>query len=215
MSTVGPRIASRPLERAFSALPDALTSLYFLSLWLFPLLFGPHAVRNGMLLMLVEFLLLHASIFLGTTAFSPGIARAKKALRMGGFALLYALFVGAWAFTFQAWWPLLAFGWLLAIKFSGVFGRDVDNAARLQRLHATWALATLAYIGGVVLTALLWVPGLGITATVREQLDLPGSGLWVDQPQRVIAFGFLYFGALALSKWRGWALPESGMTRAG
>ena len=56
-----PSSPARLMERTFGALPDALTALYFLSLWLFPLLFGPHAVRNGMLLMLVEFLLLHAA----------------------------------------------------------------------------------------------------------------------------------------------------------
>ncbi len=208
-----PAPPARSMERAFGALPDALTALYFLSLWLFPLLFGPHAVRNGMLLMLVEFLLLHASIFLGNTAFSPGMPRAKKARRMGGFAVLYGLFVGAWAFAFQAWWPLLAFGWLLAIKFCGVFGRDADNAVRLQRLHNAWAIGALVYIGGVVLTSLLWVPRLGITPEVQAQFGLPGGGLWVEQPQKVIAFGFLYFGALALSKWRGWTLPDTGGTR--
>ena len=200
---------SRPLDRAFSALPDALTALYFLSLWLFPLLLGPHAVRNGMLLMLVEFLLLHASIFLGSTAFSPDMSRAKKAQRMGGFALLYGLFIGAWAFAFQAWWPLFAFGWLLAIKFSGVFGRDVDNAVRLQRLHNVWAIGALVYIGGMLLTTLLWLPRLGITSGVQAQLGIPGRGLWVDHPQKVIAFGVLYFGTLALVKWRDWTLPET------
>lgn len=212
-ATPRPTPPAKPMERAFSALPDALTALYFLSLWLFPLLFGVHAVRNGMLLMLVEFMLLHASVFLGNTAFSPGMPRAKKALRMGGFAVLYGAFVGAWAFAFEAWWPILAFGWLLAIKFSGVFGRDVDNAVRLQRLQSTWAIGALAYLGGVLLTTLLWVPRLGITADVQAQLGIPGSGLWVDRPQKVIAFGCLYFGVLALTKWHGWKLPDMGNTR--
>lgn len=213
MSTPSPQPASRPVERAFSAVPDALTALYFLSLWLFPLMFGQHAVRNGMLLMLVEFILLHASIFLGATAFSSDTSRSQKVKRMAGFALLYSLFVGVWAFTFQAWWPLLAFGWLLASKFSGVFGRNVDNAVRLQRLKSSWALATLIYIGGAVLTTVMWVPGLGITPAVREALELPGSGLWVERPQTVIVFGLLYFGTLAVAKWRGWTLPDSGDKR--
>ncbi len=212
MTGTTPRTAppARSMERAIAALPDALTGLYFLSLWLFPLMFGPHAVRNGMLLMLVEFLLLHASIFLGNTAFSPGMPRAKKVRRMGGFAVLYGLFIGAWALAFEAWWPLLAFAWLLAIKFSGVFGHDVDNAIRLQRLQNTWAIGTLAYVGGVLLTTLLWVPRLGITSDVQTQLGIPGNGLWVDHPQKVIAFGCLYFGTLALTKWRGWRLPDTG-----
>ena len=202
-----PRLTSP--ARFFAALPDALTALYFLSLWLFPLLFGPHAVRNGMLLMLVEFILLHASIFLGTTAFSATLSRTTRVRRMAGFALLYGLFVAAWAFAFAAWWPLLAFAWLLGTKFSAVFGRGIDNARRLQRLTSAWVIGVLAYIGCLLATVVLPVPRLGITAAVQAQLGLPGSGLWVEQPQKVIAFGLLYFGTIAWLKWKDWTLPAA------
>lgn len=203
---------ARSMDRTLAALPDAVTALYFLSLWWFPLLLGQYAVRNGMLLVLVEFLMLHASIIIGGTLLSPDIPRLTKVKRLGGFALLYGLFVGIWSFTFQAWWPLLAFGWLLAIKFSVLFGRDMDNAVRLQRLKETWAIAAAAYIVGAVLTTFLWIPALGITASVRTQLELPGGGLWVEQPQKVVVFGLLYFAALALVKWTGWTLPKTHHT---
>ena len=42
-----------------------------------------------------------------------------------------------------------------------------------------------------------------------SQLGLTGSGEWVDKPHTVVAFGALYFGVLAWSKWRDWRLAVS------
>lgn len=203
-----------PLERGVSALPDALTALYFLSLWLFPLMYGPHAMRNALLLMLVEFLLLHASVFLGHTAFSASLSRQAKLLRIGGFMLFYAVFIGLWAFVFRAWWPLLAFGWLLLSKFAGVFGREADNAERLVRMKSLWVIGAMAYLGGVFATVMLPLPQLGITEKALASFDMPVTGIWAEQPQTLAAFGLLYFGTLALVKWRGWRLPRIGATAA-
>lgn len=42
----------------------------------------------------------------------------------------------------------------------------------------------------------------------RGTLDLPCGGLWVDEPQRVLAFGFLYFGMTGIGEVLGWARNE-------
>ncbi len=39
-----------------------------------------------------------------------------------------------------------------------------------------------------------------ITSAVRADLDLPGSGIWISQPWRFFAFGFLYFTATGISE---------------
>lgn len=44
------------------------------------------------------------------------------------------------------------------------------------------------------------LPELGVTAGVQVELALPGSGLWIDEPQRVLAFGALYFGLTAVGE---------------
>ena len=49
---------------AIAALPDTVTGGVFLTLWISPFAFGQHGVRNGMLVMLVEFLLVHATVML-------------------------------------------------------------------------------------------------------------------------------------------------------
>jgi hypothetical protein len=78
-----------------------------------------------------------------------------------------------------------------------------------------WAVGAMAYLGAVFATTLLPVPELGIDAGVRAAADLPGGGLWIDEPQRVIAAGFLYFTMLGLSELADHAwLPASGLPGA-
>jgi len=50
----------------------------------------------------------------------------------------------------------------------------------------------------VFATVMLPVPALGVT---QEAIDLQGfsmEGLWIEEPFRVLAFGFLYFAAIGL-----------------
>lgn len=201
------------LVRGLSALPDAITAAGFLLLWCFPLAFGPDAVRNGILLALVEFVTIHASVMLGHFAFSAEPARTRKAASLAIFGGFYTLFVGGFALAFRAWWPVFGFGWLLAAKFAALFASPAENAARLQTMQTTWGVGAMIYIGGVLLTSMLPVPRLGISREVQALLDLPGSGLWVKQPQTLIAFGTIYFGLLSWSKWRQWRLPENTRKR--
>lgn len=56
------------------------------------------------------------------------------------------------------------------------------------------------YLAFVFVTTLLPMPKLGITPAVVDAQDLPGSGLWIDEPHRVIAFGFLYFSTWGISE---------------
>lgn len=93
---------------------------------------------------------------------------------------------------------------------------------------ATWIVPTALgaqVVGYLMLTMLLAffttlvpMPALGITPEVVAGQHLPGSGLWVDQPQRVIAFGFLYFAAVGVSELYGHAwlrrATETGTLRA-
>ena len=49
--------------------------------------------------------------------------------------------------------------------------------------------------------------GVGIAPT-RARMALPGSGLWIDEPQRPIAMGAYYFGLLALVELTDWGIPK-------
>jgi hypothetical protein len=195
------------VARALVALPDAITASVFLVLWVAPFAFGESGVRNGMLLMLVEFILIHATAMMGGTVESRE-GRGAKIRVLLGFGLLYALFIGAFAFAFREWWPVYAFLWLLLSKVQRLFGA-VDNEEARWRRHSDWALTCMLYLGGVFATLFLPLPRLGISREIQPQLGLEGSGEWVDNPHIVIAFGALYFGALAWARWRDFRFPRS------
>lgn len=200
------------LDHLVAALPDSLTALYFLSVWINPAWLGIHGVRNGMLIMLVEFILVHASGFLGARMFAEDTSRRKKLASLIAFGAFYLVFIAAWACTFRQWWPFLAFGWLLAGKFTRLAGFAVNDAGVKRRMQSDWTLGVMAYLLGVFVTILLPMPHFGITPEVVSSLDLPGSGEWVREPHRVIAFGLIYFSSLAWLKWKDYQLPATGTT---
>jgi len=194
------------VQRLVAALPDAITAGFFLLLWLVPQWLGPTALRTGLLMMLVEFILMHASGMLGGMALAnagDGRRPWKPILLFGGF---YLVFIAAWAWSFEAWWPLLALAWLVAGKLVMAW-QPLADAEKRERLQTEWGISALAYLGGVFVTLFLPLPRLGLDAGVVAAADLPGSGEWVDKPHTVVAFGLIYFSVLATSKLRGWRLP--------
>lgn len=197
-----------PRTRLLRALPDAISAGFFLAVWFAPRTMGLDTVKTGLLIMLVEFVLVHASGFLGHAVYAEGVSAARKLRTLVGFALFYGLFIGAWALAFSSWLPLVLFAWLLVGKATVALARSRPTAEHVERVRSDWALAAIAYLGGVFATVILPVPQFGITSAVRADLDLPGSGHWISHPESVIAFGALYFGFMAYAKWRDWVLPS-------
>lgn len=207
-----PRAAqSRPpserMARVLSALPDAITAGFFLLLWIVPQWLGPTALRTGLLMMLVEFILMHATGILGGMALSNAGDTHRQWKPILLFSSMYLLFIAVWAWTFRAWWPLLALAWLVAGKFALAL-QPLPDADKRDRIMSDWGISALAYLGGVFATLMLPVPRLGLTGDVVAAADLPGSGEWVDKPHTVVAFGLLYFAVLATGKLRAWRLPD-------
>lgn len=197
------------LPRKLGALPDAVSAGIFLALWLQPMHFGVHGVRNGMLVMLVEFILLHASAMLGSIVLAEGTARTTRIKGLLAFSLLYLVFIAAWCYTFRQWWPFAAFGVLLLAKAGFIIDGGTTSAQRLHQLQSGWAVSTMAYLAGAFMTVFVPLPRAGFVRVSHASLDLPGSGLWVEQPHTVMAFGTFYFGVLAIIKWRGMLLPRN------
>lgn len=195
------------LARIVAALPDAVTAGGFLILWVAPLTLGAGGVGNAMLVMMVEFVLLHAAILVPLCVAwvaSRYPSRTALTLAIVGSAAFYVLFIGALSYAFRVWWPLAAFTWTML----GKFGVAVPNAAAKRdvgsRQGAVWLVSVVAYLGLVFLTLLVPLPELGIAGASRAELDIPAgaTGGWVSNPHKVIAFGMLYFGLLAYAKWR-------------
>jgi hypothetical protein len=64
-----------------------------------------------------------------------------------------------------------------------------------------WGASAAAYVIGAIATVLLPLPALGITPDFVSSMHLSGSGEWIERPYTVLAFGTLYFGVLAWTKY--------------
>lgn len=195
------------LQGVLASIPDFALAGAFLVTWVDPYRLGPTSVQYYLLTMLLEFVIVHSAGFMGAVAFSRDHAhhRARNILGLG---LVYSLFVGAFALRFESWWPLLAFWGLSLNRMLGVLMGDAPAGRDRQYVQAGWALAVMYYLGGAFVTLWLPLPELGLNRGVVSSLELPGGGAWLDEPQRVLAFGVIYFGLTGLGEVLGWARSD-------
>jgi hypothetical protein len=149
--------------------------------------------------MLLEFIVIHSSGFMGGTALGAASA-AKRLLIILGFGLFYSLFTGAFSLAFHTSWPFFSFWILTANRMLGVVVSPVKDLKQANVVMAGWALTVAAYLGCCFLTVLVPMPRFGITPEVVQRQGLTGGGLWIDQPHTAIAFGFFYFLVVGLGE---------------
>lgn len=198
MSTTMPAVRG---ARLIGALPDAITAAACFWVWLLPFALGPGAVKTVVLMMLMEFLLVHGTGFFTVIAFMDDLSRWKRLAAMGGLLAFYALFVGAFAWIFRAWWPVWVFAWLVVAKATWIFLAPLDRAAEMNRQIVAWAFSVAAYLGAVFAGLVLPLPQLGITTDIVPTLGLPGSGEWMERPHTAVAGMAFYYVAIAAFKW--------------
>jgi hypothetical protein len=196
-----PNLPANRLARFIAAAPDMATSTLYVWTWIDPLHFGNDMVKSLMLVMLMEFLVVHSGAFIGLTVLSDSATRGQKTVAIVGFGAFYMLFAGAFSLAFHSWWPALSFLWLLGARFAMVWLTPLPKADEVQRQTTLWGLSVMAYLASVFAGVLLPIPQWGITEDVLPTLALPGSGLWIEQPQTVIVGGALYFALVAWSKY--------------
>jgi hypothetical protein len=188
-------------------LPDAMSCAFFLAVWSNPTWLGPLSVKTAMLTMLLEFFLVHATGFFTVFANDRRGSKWKRIGAMAGLSSFYVLMIGAYVMAYHEWWPLLAFGWLLAGKVAWVWTSqadpdDLDGSKATGRGMAAWAGSVALYLGAVAYTCIADIPRWGMTLALQPSfgLDMASEGLWESQPHRVVAFGAIYFGATFMAK---------------
>jgi hypothetical protein len=187
------------LAHLFSALPSFVFSGVFLITWLFPDALGEHMISYLMLIMLMEFINVHAAGFMGNAIIGTA-ERGKKAATILGLGVMYTLFVGAFSLAFKEWWPLGAFWVLVVNRLLGVLLGKAPTGQEKAALQASWAFGAFSYVMLVFATIILPVPEFGVTADVIARQGLEMSGLWLEQPYRMMAFGFTYFALIGCSE---------------
>ena len=152
-----------------------------------------------MLLMLLEFINVHAAAFMGNTITSES-SRGMKAITITGLGVFYTLFVGAFALAFEQWWPMWAFWGLVVNRLLGVLLGKAPTGQEKSMVRTSWAIGMFCYVMLVFATVMLPVPSFGVTSEVIARQGFTASGLWIDEPYRMMAFGFLYFAAIGLTE---------------
>jgi hypothetical protein len=86
------------------------------------------------------------------------------------------------------------FAWLIGSKLWALVTGTVEPEAQRSYVMAVWIASTMAYLLGCFFTAIVPLPRLGVSGPAsRYGVDPSATGLWLEQPHRVLAFGVLYF----------------------
>lgn len=181
-----------------SAAPEALSAVAFGAAWFVPTELPPGFVRGLLLSLLVEFLVIHSFAFMGLAVFDETRKRSVRLSAVLGFGALYVGMAAALSAAFGSRAPLWAMAWLIASRVLTVAIDRRPTGEEMERQKVLWGSSAALYIFGVVLTSIVPLPRFGLAPEVVASLSLPGSGQWVEKPQTLVAFGLLYFGAMAV-----------------
>lgn len=181
-----------------AGLLDFATAFLFAATWFRPSWLGQHWVKSLMLVMLVEFLVVHSFGFLFVATEEGG---TKSVAMLLGFGAFYLLFAAVFAAAFKSWWPVWMFGWLIASKLWALLTGVVEPDAQKAYVTSVWVVSVLAYLFGCAFTSLFPLPRLGLRKHGHDYgIARDASGLWIEQPHRVIAFGLIYFLCIGLAR---------------
>ena len=192
----------RTVGDLLGALPDLVTGIACIIVWVSPFAFGQDAVKTVVLMMVMEFMTVHATGFFTSIAFNDSTPPHKRLASMVGMLCFYGIFVAVFAYSFQAWWPVWVFAWLALSKGLWIFILPRDRAAEKERQLKAWVFSTVTYIAAVFAGLMLPLPELGITDALQPQLGLSGSGEWIEHPHVAVASMALYYFATAWFKWK-------------
>jgi len=111
----------------------------------------------------------------------------------------YLIFAGLAAASFDAWFPLFIFISLFGAKVFAAVAAFDRNAARRELEMGIWRFSMIYLFGAFFLTFFAPVPMFGITED-GEVYGLRGQYEWANFPYKAIAAGFIYFFALAVTR---------------
>lgn len=211
--------APRPHRRGLTlaavtaAVPDFAIAAVFLSTWLRPDSVQPGLAKTLVLVMLLEFIVVHSAGFMGV-ALAGTMPAGRKVMAALGLGAFYTLFVGGFALAFKTAWPLWSFWGLTMNRVLGALVHRMDGSGSMDYVVRSWAGGAVFYLLFAFATVLLPVPRLGPTPAVVAGLGLEGGGLWIDEPWRPLAFGTCYFAAVGLAELIGHAgMPAPAAVR--
>ena len=179
-----------PYPNVISSVPDFLMGLAFLVTWIEPTAIGEDMVPYLFQVMLVEFIIIHSAGFMGAVIYGDE-SKAKKVKFLLGLSLFYLVFILGFSLGFRSWWPVIAFGGLMFNRMMSVFTGQAEKGKENEFVKNMWGINVFCYLVSIFIAILLPLPELGVTSESLSHLDM--SGDFVDEPHRMMAWGFLYF----------------------
>jgi hypothetical protein len=180
-----------------AAVPDLTFGLVCLATWFWADRMPSWLLSYIVLVMLLEFIVIHSSAFLGSMAYGddPKKKSPKALLGLGGF---YSLFVLGFCLAFKTAWPMLSFWGQTINRLMGpMLGANLSGRQRAY-VRGMWAISGGLYFVGAFVCSLMPWPRLGVTYEIVAAANLSGEGLWIDEPWRPVVFGFFYFTGVGL-----------------
>ncbi len=215
LPTYVPGVLPSRLAALLAAIPDFAIAGLALATWISPTRVGEEKVAWFLGLMLLEFIVVHSSAFLGMVALSDA-PRPKRVVRALLLSAFYTMFAAAFAVGMKHWWPLWAFWMLTANRLLGILLGQAPTGHERDFAMANWATGAVCYLLGAFVTVLLPLPQLGVRPGMLGAIADDAGGLWLDEPHRVLAFAVLYFtltGLLSLFSHR-WTPPAAARATA-
>jgi len=180
------------MKSGLTAGPDLIMGLAFLVTWIEPKALGENMQIYFLMIMFLEFITIHSAAFMGW-AIIAGTSKFIKILRAIGLGMFYSLFVWTFALPNNEMWALSAF-WLLVLnRIMAVLFGDENTATHQAMLMANWGMSVFCYVLSIFVTVFLPIPAFGWTSEYIQHLTTSGAGLWFEDPQSMLAAGFLYF----------------------
>ena len=173
----------------YAAVPTATAALTFLITWISPGTLGPDMVRELVALMMMEFVMMHATGIMMAGQLLMETRRAKL-IMTGVLTVCYAVFAIGVPLVCDAPWLIAGFAFLVAGKFALAWKMEGKDK---QMVHiASWSANFFAYILFVFFAWAIPFPRLGIDV---DSVRFFGGDAMED-PHEIIAAGFFYFAML-------------------
>jgi len=190
--------------RLISATPEIVASATYFAAWFAPASLPPETPKALVLGMLVEFLVVHSGGLLAGWMERGGESVRRALPGMLALAAVYLVPAGGFALAFESWTPVWVLGWLIGSRLLTILVDQRERRDEIDRQRTLWVLSAVLYLLLAFACTLLPLPRFGIDGAAREAMDLPGSGIWIEDPHRPIAMGAFYFGLLAWAELKSW-----------
>jgi len=183
------------------ALPELFSAALLLALWVEPQRFDIAWFRSGVLALLLEFFVIHASGFMAVLMYDPGTPAGKRSLQVAGLGAFCLVFISGFAWGFDAWWMLIVFAWLLFGKLQAIWTGAAPTERDRTHAIVSWALSVAVFLGAVGPTVESDIPVFGAGPDMRDAAGFDAKGgVWEAEPHRALAGAVLYFTLMGLSR---------------